>query len=191
MLEIDNVKKNLQKNYSFNSKYLEQLRDSINKIDPDLIIKDALNFANKTSSDNNKKKLETLDQVKKSSINDFLFEINNSDKNFDQIKLISNQKIEDFKNSANLIVERTQKEAKEYIFKLDLINKENQMLEKKYIDLKNQFEDFKIKQKSYLSQIEQMESSAKLLTLNKPVFNEFLKQFKSHSPKKIIEDLEK
>ena len=150
MLEIDNVKKNLQKNYSFNSKYLEQLRDSINKIDPDLIIKDALNFANKTSSDNNKKKLETLDQVKKSSINDFLFEINNSDKNFDQIKLISNQKIEDFKNSANLIVERTQKEAKEYIFKLDLINKENQMLEKKYIDLKNQFEDFKIKQKSYL-----------------------------------------
>ena len=72
MLEIDNVKKNLQKNYSFNSKYLEQLRDSINKIDPDLIIKDALNFANKTSSDNNKKKLETLDQVKKSSI--FCFE---------------------------------------------------------------------------------------------------------------------
>ena len=55
------------------------------------------------------------------------------------------------------------------------------MLEKKYIDLKNQFEDFKIKQKSYLSQIEQMESSAKLLTLNKPVFNEFLKQFKSNS----------
>ena len=191
MLEIDNVKKNLQKNYSFNSKYLEQLRDSINKIDPDLIIKDALNFANKTSSDNNKKKLETLDQVKKSSINDFLFEINNSDKNFDQIKLISNQKIEDFKNSANLIVERTQKEAKEYIFKLDLINKENQMLEKKYLDLKNQFEDYEEKQKNYLNQIEQMESSAKLLILNKPVFNEFLKQFKSHSPKKIIEDLEK
>ena len=55
MLELDNVKKNLQKNYSFNSKYLEQLRDSINRIDPNLIIKDALNFANKKSSDNNKK----------------------------------------------------------------------------------------------------------------------------------------
>ena len=191
MLEIDNVKKNLQKNYSFNSKYLEQLRDSINKIEPNLIIKDALNFANKKLSENSKKKLETLDQVKKSAINDFLFEINNSDKNYEQINLLSKQKIEDFKNSANLIVERTQKEAKEYIFKLDLINKENQMLEKKYIDLKNQFEDFEIKQKSYISQIEEMEKSSKLLTLNRPVFNEFLKQFKSHEPKKIIEDLEK
>ena len=191
MLEIDNVKKNLQKNYSFNSKYLEQLRDSINKIEPNLIIKDALNFANKKLSENSKKKLETLDQAKKSAINDFLFEINNSDKNYEQINLLSKQKIEDFKNSANLIVERTQKEAKEYIFKLDLINKENQMLEKKYIDLKNQFEDFEIKQKSYISQIEQMEKSSKLLTLNRPIFNEFLKQFKSHEPKKIIEDLEK
>ena len=191
MLEIDNVKKNLQKNYSFNSKYLEQLRDSINKIEPNLIIKDALNYANKKLSENSKKKLETLDQAKKSAINDFLFEINNSDKNYEQINLLSKQKIEDFKNSANLIVERTQKEAKEYIFKLDLINKENQMLEKKYIDLKNQFEDFEIKQKSYISQIEQMEKSSKLLTLNRPIFNEFLKQFKSHEPKKIIEDLEK
>ena len=167
------------------------LRDSINKIEPNLIIKDALNFANKKLSENSKKKLETLDQVKKSAINDFLFEINNSDKNYEQINLLSKQKIEDFKNSANLIVERTQKEAKEYIFKLDLINKENQMLEKKYIDLKNQFEDFEIKQKSYISQIEQMEKSSKLLTLNRPIFNEFLKQFKSHEPKKIIEDLEK
>ena len=96
MLEIDNVKKNLQKNYSFNSKYLEQLRDSINKIEPNLIIKDALNFANKKLSENSKKKLETLDQAKKSAINDFLFEINNSDKNYEQINLLSKQKIEDF-----------------------------------------------------------------------------------------------
>ena len=192
MLEIDKPKKNLQKNYSsFNLRYLDQLKESIHKIDPNLIIKEALDFANKKLAENNKKKLETLEQVKKSSINDFLFEINKTDKNYEQLKSISMKKIDEFKGSANLLVERTQKEAKEYIFKLDLINKENQMLEKKYIDLKNQFEDFKIKQKSYLTQIEQMESSAQLLTLNKPVFNEFLKQFKSHSPKKIIEDLEK
>ena len=192
MLEIDKPKKNLQKNYSsFNLRYLDQLKESIHKIDPNLIIKEALDFANKKLSENNKKKLETLEQVKKSSINDFLFEINKTDKNYEQLKSISMKKIDEFKGSANLLVERTQKEAKEYIFKLDLINKENQMLEKKYLDLKNQFEDYEIKQKNYLNQIEQMESGAKLLILNKPVFNEFLKQFKSHSPKKIIEDLEK
>ena len=192
MLEIDKPKKNLQKNYSsFNLRYLDQLKESIHKIDPNLIIKEALDFANKKLAENNKKKLETLEQVKKSSINDFLFEINKTDKNYEQLKSISMKKIDEFKDSANLLVERTQKEAKEYIFKLDLINKENQMLEKKYLDLKNQFEDYEIKQKNYLNQIEQMESGAKLLILNKPVFNEFLKQFKSHSPKKIIEDLEK
>ena len=192
MLEIDKPKKNLQKNYSsFNLRYLDQLKESIHKIDPNLIIKEALDFANKKLAENNKKKLETLEQVKKSSINDFLFEINKSDKNYEQLKSISMKKIDEFKGSANLLVERTQKEAKEYIFKLDLINKENQMLEKKYLDLKNQFEDYEEKQKNYLNQIEQMESGAKLLILNKPVFNEFLKQFKSHSPKKIIEDLEK
>ena len=192
MLEIDKPKKNLQKNYSsFNLRYLDQLKESIHKIDPNLIIKEALDFANKKLAENNKKKLETLEQVKKSSINDFLFEINKTDKNYEQLKSISMKKIDEFKCSANLLVERTQKEAKEYIFKLDLINKENQMLEKKYLDLKNQFEDYEIKQKNYLNQIEQMESGAKLLILNKPVFNEFLKQFKSHSPKKIIEDLEK
>ena len=192
MLEIDKPKKNLQKNYSsFNLRYLDQLKESIHKIDPNLIIKEALDFANKKLAENNKKKLETLEQVKKSSINDFLFEIKKTDKNYEQLKLISMKKIDEFKGSANLLVERTQKEAKEYIFKLDLINKENQMLEKKYLDLKNQFEDYEEKQKNYLNQIEQMESGAKLLILNKPVFNEFLKQFKSHSPKKIIEDLEK
>ena len=192
MLEIDKPKKNLQKNYSsFNLRYLDQLKESIHKIDPNLIIKEALDFANKKLAENNKKKLETLEQVKKSSINDFLFEINKTDKNYEQLKSISMKKIDEFKSSANLLVERTQKEGKEYIFKLDLINKENQMLEKKYLDLKNQFEDYEEKQKNYLNQIEQMESSAKLLILNKPVFNEFLKQFKSHSPKKIIEDLEK
>ena len=192
MLEIDKPKKNLQKNYSsFNLRYLDQLKESIHKIDPNLIIKEALDFANKKLAENNKKKLETLEQVKKSSINDFLFEINKTDKNYEQLKSISMKKIDEFKSSANLLVERTQKEGKEYIFKLDLINKENQMLEKKYLDLKNQFEDYEIKQKNYLNQIEQMESGAKLLILNKPVFNEFLKQFKSHSPKKIIEDLEK
>ena len=192
MLEIDKPKKNLQKNYSsFNLRYLDQLKESIHKIDPNLIIKEALDLANKKLVENNKKKLETLEQVKKSSINDFLFEINKTDKNYEQLKSISMKKIDEFKGSANLLVERTQKEAKEYIFKLDLINKENQMLEKKYLDLKNQFEDYEEKQKNYLNQIEQMESSAKLLILNKPVFNEFLKQFKSHSPKKIIEDLEK
>ena len=181
----------IKKNYPINLKAIDQLRESINQIDPKKIINNALNLANKKIIDNDKTKNETLEQTKKNAINSFLSEINISDKNIDKLRLVSDQKLKDYKISANLIIERTQKETKEYISQLDGINKENQMLVKKYMDLKNQFEDIQIKQKNSLSQIEQMKSSEKILTLNKPVFNDFLKQFKAKAPREIIQDIEK
>ena len=181
----------IKKNYPINLKAIDQLRESINQIDPKKIINNALNLANKKIIDNDKTKNETLEQTKKNAINSFLSEINISDKKIDKLRLVSDQKLKDYKISANLIIERTQKETKEYISQLDGINKENQMLVKKYMDLKNQFEDIQIKQKNSLSQIEQMKSSEKILTLNKPVFNDFLKQFKAKAPREIIQDIEK
>ena len=124
-------------------------------------------------------------------MNSFLSEIDKTDKNIDQLRLLSKEKFNDFKNSTNLIVERTQKEAKEYISKLNLITKENKMLKKKYYDLKNQFDDILAKQKNSLKEIENMKNSENILISNKPVFNDFLKQFKAQAPKKIIEDIEK
>ena len=124
-------------------------------------------------------------------MNSFLSEIDKTDKNIDQLRLFSKEKFNDFKNSTNLIVERTQKEAKEYISKLNLITKENKMLKKKYYDLKNQFDDILAKQKNSLKEIENMKNSENILISNKPVFNDFLKQFKAQAPKKIIEDIEK
>ena len=192
MLESENFKRFSTKQKSIvNLEALEELKESVNQIDPKKIINNALNLANKQLIDNNKTKNEILDQTKKNVVNSFLSEIENIDKNLDKLRLISEQKLKDFKNSANLLVERTQKENKEFISQLEGINKENQMLEKKYLDLKNQFEDIQIKQKNNLSQIEQMKSSEKILTLNKPVFNDFLKQFKAQAPKQIIQDIEK
>ena len=192
MLEPENSKKLLtKKKYRVNLKAIDHLKESISKIDPQKIISNALNSADKKILDNSKTKNETLEQTKKNVINSFLSEINIKDKNIDKLRLVSEQKLEDYKNSANLIIERTQKETKEYISQLDGINKENQMLVKKYMDLKNQFEDIQTKQKNSLSQIEQMKNSEKILTLNKPVFNDFLKQFKAKAPREIIQDIEK
>ena len=191
MSENDVSKKNIQsKDYSLTLKDIELLRESINKIDPKEIIDNALNVANKDLLENNKDKLETLEQTKKIIVNSFLSEVNNTDKNIDKLKLISEQKLRDFKNSSNLLVERTQKETKEYTSKLDVISKENKMLKNKYLDLKNQFVDIHIKQKNSLSEIEEMKKNEKILTLNKPVFNDFLKQFKTQAPKQIIQDIE-
>ena len=192
MFEIDNIdKKVVQKKYSpLNIKAIDNLKESISQIDPKKIISNALISANKRSLDN-KKKIETIEQAKNNIVNSFLSEIDKTDKNIDQLRLFSKEKFNDFKNSTNLIVERTQKEAKEYISKLNLITKENKMLKKKYYDLKNQFDDILAKQKNSLKEIENMKNSENILISNKPVFNDFLKQFKAQAPKKIIEDIEK
>ena len=192
MFEIDNIdKKVVQNKYSpLNIKAIDNLKESISQIDPKKIISSALISANKRSLDN-KKKIETIEQAKNNIVNSFLSEIDKTDKNIDQLRLFSKEKSNDFKNSTNLIVERTQKEAKEYISKLNLITKENKMLKKKYYDLKNQIDDILAKQKNSLKEIENMKNSENILISNKPVFNDFLKQFKAQAPKKIIEDIEK
>ena len=185
MFEIDNIdKKVVQNKYSpLNIKAIDNLKESISQIDPKKIISSALISANKRSLDN-KKKIETIEQAKNNIVNSFLSEIDKTDKNIDQLRLLSKEKFNDFKNSTNLIVERTQKEAKEYISKLNLITKENKMLKKKYYDLKNQFDDILAKQKNSLKEIENMKNSENILISNKPVFNDFLKQFKAQAPKK-------
>ena len=55
------------------------------------------------------------------------------------------------------------------------------MLKKKYYDLKNQFDDILAKQKNSLKEIENMKNSENILISNKPVFNDFLKQFKAQA----------
>ena len=65
------------------------------------------------------------------------------------------------------------------------------MLRKKYSDLKNQFDDIQKKHNNNLSHIEQMKQNEKIFVLNKPVFNEFLKQFKDKTPLQMIQDIEK
>ena len=164
MFEIDNIdKKVVQNKYSpLNIKAIDNLKESISQIDPKKIISNALISANKRSLDN-KKKIETIEQAKNNIVNSFLSEIDKTDKNIDQLRLLSKEKFNDFKNSTNLIVERTQKEAKEYISKLNLITKENKMLKKKYYDLKNQFDDILAKQKNSLKEIENMKNSENIL----------------------------
>ena len=192
MIETENSKiLDIKRKQYVTAKELEQLKQSLNQIEPKEIINDALDSANKQLLENNKEKNEVLAQNEKKAIDSFLFEINNTNKKIDQLRLISNQKLEDFKISTNLIEEKTQKESKEYTSQLEGIKRENQMLRKKYSDLKNQFDDIQKKHNNNLSHIEQMKQNEKIFLLNKPVFNEFLKQFKDKTPLQMIQDIEK
>ena len=185
--KIDLIKK--KKNLSF--KAIDLIRDHIIKIDPNKIIIDALNYANSKSCDKNIKKNELLEQTKKNAMNSFFSDIKNKENNIELIKNTYEKELKDFTNSTHLLVEKAKKETKEYISKFDILNNKNKMLEQRFLDISNQYKDLCIQQKNSLSQISQMKKRDSLLTVNKPVFNDFLKQFKNQEPKKIIEDIEK
>ena len=188
----DQFKKELiKKKKTFSFKAIEILRDHIDQIDPNKIIIEALNSANCQSCDKNLIKNELLEQTKKTSINSFFSNINNNDKNLEIIKNIYSKELKDFTNSTQLLEERAKKETKEYISKFEVLNKENKMIKQRFLDIKNQYKDLTIQQKNSLSQITQMKKRDSVLTVNKPVFNDFLKQFKNQAPRKIIEDIEK
>ena len=180
----------INKRKKFNYKAIDLLKENIMQIDPDKIIAEALNSAN-LQSDKNFKKNELLEQTKKNAINLFYSNIKNNDKNIELIKNTYAKELKDFKNSTLLLEEKANKETKEYISKFELLYKENKMLEKRLSDIKNYYKDLGIQQKNSISQISQMKKRDGLLTVNKPIFNDFLKHFENKEPKKIIEDIEK
>lgn len=178
-----------KKNLSF--KAIDLMREQILKIDPNDIILDALNSACNQSPDKNVVKNELLEQVQKNAINSFISDIKNNEKNLELIKKAYNKELKDFANSTKLLMEREKKETKEYISKYEILNKQNKTLEQRYSDIKSQFKEITNQQKNSINQIAQMKKRDSVLIVNKPIFNDFLKQFKNQAPKKIIEDIEK
>ena len=181
----------IKKKKNFSLKAIELLKDHVSRIDPNKIIIDALNSANAQPIDKNPKKNELLEQTKKNAINSFFSNINNKEKNLELIKSAYFKELKDFTNSTHLLAERAKKETKEYISKYEIINKENKMVKQKLTDIKNQYKDLSVQQKNSLNQITHMKKRDGILTVNKPIFNDFLKQFKNQAPRKIIEDIEK
>ena len=187
----EELKSYLKKKKNLSFKAIDLMRKQILKIDPNDIILDALNSASNQSTDKNVVKNELLEQVQKNAINSFISDIKNNEKNIELIKKAYNKELKDFANSTKLLVEREKKETKEYISKYEVLNKQNKTLEQRYSDIKNQFNELTNQQKNSINQIAQMKKRDSVLIVNKPIFNDFLKQFKNQSPKKIIEDIEK
>ncbi len=184
-------KDNFIKKKNFSIKAIDLLKENILKIDPSKIIIDALSSANSQSNDKSQRKNELLEQTKKNAINSFFSNIDNNEKNIEIIKNSYTKELKDFTNSTQLLAERANKETKEYISKFEVLNKENKMIKQRYLDIRNQYKDLNIQQNNSLSQISQMKKRDNVLTANKPVLKDFLKQFKNQAPRKIIEDIEK
>ena len=170
---------------------IDKLKEDINKIDPNKIIIESLNSARNYLSDKNLKKNKHLEQIKKNVINTFLSDIKNKEKNIELVKNTYTKQLKVFTNSSNLLVEKAKKQTREFISKFKVMEKENKILEQTISDIKNKYKDMKIQKNNTLNQINQMRMRINVLTKNKTLFNEFLKQFNYQTPKKIIQDIEK
>ena len=191
MSEEQQKKFNIRKKKPLSLKAIAKLREDIKKVEPNKIIIEALNSTNSQLYDKNLKKNELLEQTQKNAISTFLADIKNKDKNIELIKNTYTNQLKVFTNSTNLLVEKAKKETREFISKFEVMDKENKMLEQRILDIKNQYKDMKIQQKNTISQINQMRTRDNVLIKNKPLFNEFLKQFNYQTPKVIVQDVEK
>ena len=173
---------------SINFKEINALKGHLLKVDANDIIADALNSVSK---DKYRVKNELLDQIKKNTINTFLSNINDKESNTELMKKEFKNGIKEFTNSSKLLVDRVKKQTKEYISKYEAIDKQNKVLEQRYSDIINQFKDITVQQDNCINQIEQMKKKNNVLSRNKTIFNDFLRQFKAQTPSKIIDEIEK
>ena len=186
--EIKPYSKKNKKNMSFEE--IDLLKQRLIKVDANNIIVDALNSASK-SLDKYRVKNQLLEQTKKQIVNTFLSNIYNKENNTELINKEFINGVKNFINSSQLLADRIKKQTKEYISKYEAIDKQNKILDQRYLDIKNQFKDITVQQGNCINQIEQMRKKDNVLSGNKNTFNDFLKHFIDQTPSKIIEDIEK
>ena len=153
-------KKN-KKNMSFEE--IDLLKQRLIKVDANNIIVDALNSASK-SLDKCRVKNQLLEQTKKQIINTFLSNIYNKENNTEFINKEFINGINNFVNSSQLLADRIKKQTKEYISKYEAIEKQNKILDQRYLDIKNQFKDITVQQDNCMNQIEQMRKRDNVLS---------------------------
>ena len=118
----------------------DEIFDSNNNVNIEKIIKEALDIdsAKKTSFENNLlKKDELLEKTKENSIMNFLSDLQN--KNINQIKNSFLSKIKDNSANAQVQIENSKNQAKDYIAKYNNIFEENKKVNQEILEMKNKY----------------------------------------------------
>ena len=153
----------------------DEIFDSNNNVDINKIIKDALNIesAKNSSFENNLlKRDELLEKTKENSIINFLNNLQS--KNIAQIKNSFLSKVKENSANAQVQIENSKNQTKEYISKYNNIFEENKKISQNILKMNNKYRELGFELKKSQNIISQMQINDENLKNYKLLFDEFL-----------------
>ena len=167
-----------------------KMKKELESIDPyrdiDTALKKAKQFVEK--SKNKIKKDDLLEQIRINALSSFITDIKGKSEN--QIKKIFKQKVDEFSNGTQLIIDKSKKENKKYISQYESVLEEKKLLQSQLSELNSEYEKIKNQLKDNEELINKIQTRFSLFQENKILFDEFLKEFSNRNPIDIIKEIQ-
>ena len=167
-----------------------KMKKELESIDPyrdiDTALKKAEQFVKK--SKNKIKKDDLLEQIRINALSSFITDIKGKSEN--QIKKIFKQKVDEFSNGTQLIIDKSKKENKKYISQYESVLEEKKLLQSQLSELNSEYEKIKNQLKDNEELINKIQTRFSLFQENKILFDEFLKEFSNRNPIDIIKEIQ-
>ena len=167
-----------------------KMKKELESIDPyrdiDTALKKAEQFVEK--SKNKIKKDDLLEQIRINALSSFITDIKGKSEN--QIKKIFKQKVDEFSNGTQLIIDKSKKENKKYISQYESVLEEKKLLQSQLSELNSEYEKIKNQLKDNEELINKIQTRFSLFQENKILFDEFLKEFSNRNPIDIIKEIQ-
>lgn len=167
---------------------VRKMKDQLDHIDPDKLIKEAL-IADRKSKDNQvyHKRSELLEQTRMSSISSYLESIKGK-----SVKEIVNEfekKIDEYNKGVQVIIDKTEKENIQYQSQANSLKEQNALLEANIAQMNIEHIKLEEQLKDSNNQIYKLQARFEIFNKNKELFDEFLKNFPDESPIDMMKDI--
>ena len=167
-----------------------KMKKELESINPYEDIENAMKKAEELveKSKNKIKKDDLLEQIRINTLSSFITDIKGKSEN--QIQKIFKQKVDEFSNGIQLIIDKTKKENKKYISQYELVLEEKKLLQNQISQLNSEYDKIKNQLKDNEELIYKIQKRFSLFQENKLLFDEFLKEFSNRNPIDIIKEIQ-
>ena len=167
-----------------------KMKKELESINPYEDIENAMKKAEELveKSKNKIKKDDLLEQIRINTLSSFITDIKGKSEN--QIQKIFKQKVDEFSNGIQLIIDKTKKENKKYISQYELVLEEKKLLQNQISQLNSEYDKIKNQLKDNEELIYKIQKRFSLFQENKLLFDEFLKEFSNRNPIEVIKEIQ-
>ena len=170
---------------------IEKLKEQFEELSPQKIIDDILKnsrkFSNSPKHNQSEKKDLFLENLKRSSIINFLENIKT--KSLKEIKSEYEKRLDEYNTATTLYCDKKNKENLEYSAQLSSIKIKNQTLETTITQLNQENKLLKEQLKQSDNLIFKLQAKFEIFDRLKPIFEEFFKEYPNENPAKIMQDI--